>query len=213
MKRVLLLLFIVLTGATAFAQDGDIAVGLEVPFWRWAESDDVGSTSITWVNSTTGITAFVDLVYGEFSVGYHSTYGDWTVMVETPLGSSEQEADFSKSFLHIGAAAKAPGEIGNGFTFFLGLTLDYYQNLTAVDNENDLTKGDYTDDEKREFNELFVGLSGDLDYDVTESIFLRLGVGIGYNLLAREQAAADLSDDYSAFGMRVGINLGGGYRL
>jgi len=164
---------------------------------------------------------FFDLTFVDFTVDGAFSFGEPTISTTTEQGSNKIRATtFPKTFLiglNLALHGKYPFALGRGIEIFPLLGVAYHLNLVFSDTALNINKNDLTEQQKMELNELYLEGGVSLNWAINNTVYLRPVFLIGYNFLAAteagKQAAQNANLDYFAGGLKLGVNVGVGFKL
>jgi hypothetical protein len=214
MKKLLIAAAIMLLAAGAFTQDMSLSAGVQANFFYQEGAYNDGPLDYVASYPALGIGAYVDLTYAMISLNYAFTVGDFTGTVyndgEKDDGASEAFTDLMEgmaaSYLVITALGRYPIDLG-GVTLSPMLGLEYQLNLTLTRDGDDI-KDDLSDEDKEKLNDLFVLGGVCADFNIMESIYIRVLALFAYNLTPDNPGNPPDPDAEWGWGVRGGIAVG-----
>ncbi len=224
MKRFITILVLMLAAVSmTYAIDMSAGAGAKINLNSLysTETDGVDTLKTTDSNFFIAPEVFFDATYIEASIGY-SLFLSGSFKAELN-GVSLVEADYadmgigSISNLTFGIAGKYPITLG-GVILFPLVGIDYDLNLTIKDPDGNDLREFMTDDEIADFNNFWLKGGVGADIKVSDVLFVRPKLILGFQFLTDEQKQAIEDDDalgldLSIVNMKIDLGVYVGYKF
>jgi hypothetical protein len=146
---------------------------------------------------------FFDATYAELSLGILGGTGR-TSTINAPISI---QWDSSLTHLNIGFLLKWPFGIGNKFTIFPIIGIEYLVMLSVEDNDGEKIK------DAGDFSALFAGVGVGMDFSITKQLYIRFEVLAGPKFMSKAETKMDIEPDPLKSVFYIPVKLAAGWRF
>ncbi len=225
MKKFALVIALLAISTMAFAEGIEMSAGAGLNFNQYSNTltvkvgSDAGTQSFNY--SMLGFSAFFDATYVMANVGYSMVVAGKMAIDFADLGGPTDEIELDGEAIHylsLGLAGKYPIAMG-GFTLFPFAGFEYALNMKYEDADGNDMKDGMSDDEIANLNMLFIKAGVGADFNITDKIYVRPIVDLGYKIPSKlesdqvKDAEDSGADSAGILGLKLDIGIFAGYKF